>query len=115
MQTTIVGSGPAGMVAALLLARQGHAVTLVDRDPGPGAAPSWDKRERLPVPATARLPPSRSPRRCPNGCRRCSSELLAADPVISAPPGMPAQRAMLGLRREVFDRVLWRRSTASRA
>jgi len=34
MRTAIIGSGPVGVTAALLLARQGHAVTLVDRDPG---------------------------------------------------------------------------------
>jgi 2-polyprenyl-6-methoxyphenol hydroxylase-like FAD-dependent oxidoreductase len=107
MQITIVGSGPAGMVAALLLARQGHAISLVDREPGPGSAPSWDKRSvfqfllphgfRHPIAATLseRLPD-------------VFDELLATDPVMSAPPGVPVQRAMLGLRREVFDRVLWR-------
>ena len=35
MRTAVIGSGPAGMTAAMLLARQGHEVTLVDRDPGP--------------------------------------------------------------------------------
>ena len=42
MQTTVIGSGPAGMTAALLLARQGHAVTLVDRDPGPASGGAWN-------------------------------------------------------------------------
>jgi 2-polyprenyl-6-methoxyphenol hydroxylase-like FAD-dependent oxidoreductase len=43
MEIAIVGSGPTGMYAALLLARAGHAVTLVDRDPGPIAGQPWER------------------------------------------------------------------------
>ena len=106
MPTMIVGSGPAGMVAALLLARQGHAVTLVDREPGPAAPASWDKRSvfQFLLPHGFRHPIATTlSERLPD----VFDDLLAVDPVISTMPGMPVQRAMLGLRREVFDRVLW--------
>ncbi len=38
MRTVIVGSGPVGMFCAMVLARRGEDVVLVDRDPGPPAA-----------------------------------------------------------------------------
>jgi 2-polyprenyl-6-methoxyphenol hydroxylase-like FAD-dependent oxidoreductase len=43
MRSAVIGSGPAGMTAALLLARQGHEVTLIDRDPGPAAGAPWKR------------------------------------------------------------------------
>ena len=43
MHVAIIGSGPAGMTAALLLARQGHRITLVDRDPGPVPGQPWNR------------------------------------------------------------------------
>jgi 2-polyprenyl-6-methoxyphenol hydroxylase-like FAD-dependent oxidoreductase len=44
----VLGAGLTGMTAALLLARDGHAVTLLDRDPAPPPDPasawsSWDR------------------------------------------------------------------------
>lgn len=44
MQTAIVGAGPTGLFAAIALARRGHAVTIVDRDPGPAADGTWERR-----------------------------------------------------------------------
>ena len=43
MRIAIVGAGPAGTTAALLLARQGHHLTLVDRDPGPRRGEVWER------------------------------------------------------------------------
>jgi 2-polyprenyl-6-methoxyphenol hydroxylase-like FAD-dependent oxidoreductase len=43
MQVLIVGSGPAGLLLGAALAKRGHAVTSVDRDPGP-AGGSWVRR-----------------------------------------------------------------------
>ena len=35
MQIAIIGAGPAGLFLGSALARRGHRVTAVDRDPGP--------------------------------------------------------------------------------
>ena len=56
MHIALLGSGPAGMTAALLLARQGHRITLVDRDPGPVPGQSVEPGRRDAVPPPARLP-----------------------------------------------------------
>jgi len=44
MRVAIVGAGPTGLFTATVLARRGHRVTLVDRDPGPAADGSWARR-----------------------------------------------------------------------
>jgi 2-polyprenyl-6-methoxyphenol hydroxylase-like FAD-dependent oxidoreductase len=43
VHTAIVGAGPTGLFTAVALARRGHAVTVVDRDPGPRADGSWER------------------------------------------------------------------------
>lgn len=43
MRTLIVGSGPTGLILGASLARRGHQVTSVDRDPGPTGA-AWTRR-----------------------------------------------------------------------
>lgn len=43
MRTLIVGSGPTGLVLGAALARRGHQVTSVDRDPGP-TTDAWVRR-----------------------------------------------------------------------
>ena len=43
MRTLIVGSGPTGLILGAALARRGHQVTSVDRDPGPTTG-AWVRR-----------------------------------------------------------------------
>jgi 2-polyprenyl-6-methoxyphenol hydroxylase-like FAD-dependent oxidoreductase len=43
MRTLIVGSGPTGLLLGAALARRGHQVTSVDRDPGP-SGDAWVRR-----------------------------------------------------------------------
>src|SRR3954451_15818751 len=43
MRTLIVGSGPTGLILGASLARRGHEVTSVDRDPGPTQG-AWIRR-----------------------------------------------------------------------
>jgi 2-polyprenyl-6-methoxyphenol hydroxylase-like FAD-dependent oxidoreductase len=44
MRVAIIGAGPAGLFAGASLARRGHQVTAVERDPGPAADGSWPRR-----------------------------------------------------------------------
>jgi len=47
LSTVILGAGPAGAATALFLARRGHDVTILDRDPQPVEMEQW-KRSRVP-------------------------------------------------------------------
>jgi 2-polyprenyl-6-methoxyphenol hydroxylase-like FAD-dependent oxidoreductase len=44
LKTAIVGAGPTGLFLGIALARRGHAVTIVDRDPGPTSAVEWNRK-----------------------------------------------------------------------
>ncbi len=44
MQVAIIGAGPTGLFLGVGLARRGHQVTAVDRDPGPRRDGSWPRR-----------------------------------------------------------------------
>ena len=44
VRTVIVGAGPTGLFTAIALARRGRAVVVVDRDPGPPAQGTWQRK-----------------------------------------------------------------------
>lgn len=44
MHIAVIGAGPAGLVLGAALARRGHDVTAVDRDPGPPAGTTWERK-----------------------------------------------------------------------
>jgi 2-polyprenyl-6-methoxyphenol hydroxylase-like FAD-dependent oxidoreductase len=44
MRVAIIGAGPAGLFLGAALARRGHAVTAIDRDPGPADGERWERR-----------------------------------------------------------------------
>jgi 2-polyprenyl-6-methoxyphenol hydroxylase-like FAD-dependent oxidoreductase len=44
MHIVIIGAGPAGLFLGTALARRGHQVTAVDRDPGPADDDTWPRR-----------------------------------------------------------------------
>ena len=43
MRIAIVGAGPTGLFTSIALARRGHDVTVVDRDPGPRPDGTWER------------------------------------------------------------------------
>ena len=44
MKALVIGAGPVGTFTAIGLARRGHEVVVVDRDPGPAADGSWHRQ-----------------------------------------------------------------------
>jgi 2-polyprenyl-6-methoxyphenol hydroxylase-like FAD-dependent oxidoreductase len=44
VHTAVIGAGPTGLLLGAGLARRGHKVTLVDRDPGPEQDGTWARR-----------------------------------------------------------------------
>ena len=102
----IIGSGPSGMTAALLLARQGHEVTLVDRDPGPIAGRPWERVGvmQFQLPHSFRSPGRRFlAHRLPD----VHDALVDAGGILDADPGMPPEAAGMHIRRSVLERTIW--------
>ena len=44
MRTAVVGAGPTGLYLGISLARRGHQVTIIDRDPGPASGEEWVRK-----------------------------------------------------------------------
>ena len=101
----IVGAGPTGLYTAVALARRGHQVTVIDRDPGPDDGQSWDRkgvmqfhhphhfRQQVAEALLAEMP-------------EVWDGLLAAGAVPARLPGQPGVPAGLRCRRLTFERVL---------
>ena len=111
MQTVIVGAGPTGLYTGIALARRGHSVTVVDRDPGPQDQDSWERKGVMQF-------------HHPHGFRGQVVEalqvempdvfdsLMAAGAVPTVFPEMPDRVIGIKCRRMVFERVL--RTAATR-
>jgi 2-polyprenyl-6-methoxyphenol hydroxylase-like FAD-dependent oxidoreductase len=105
MRIIIIGAGPTGLFTGIALARRGHAVTIVDRDPGPMDEGSWPRKGVMQF-------------HHPHGFRGQVVEALQAelpdvfDAVISAGavptviPELPGQIVGIQCRRMTFERVL---------
>lgn len=104
MNAVVAGGGPVGVYTAIALARRGHEVTVVDRDPGPVNGADWQRagvmqfehahgwRPQVVEALRAEMP-------------NVLDALLAAGARLEQLPGMPGIEA-LACRRPVFERVL---------
>jgi 2-polyprenyl-6-methoxyphenol hydroxylase-like FAD-dependent oxidoreductase len=107
MRVVVVGAGPVGIMTAIGLARQRHAVTVVDRDPGPAPDGTWVRKGVMQF-------------RQPHGFRptvhRALSDVLPdlwdtlvdTGCVAVAVPGAPAGTISLCARRATFERGMRR-------
>lgn len=105
MRSVIVGTGPTGLYTAVALARRGHQVTVIDRDPGPAGGQWWDRkgvmqfhhphhfRQQITDALVAEMP-------------EVWQGLLAAEAMPAVLPGQPGVPAGLHCRRLTFERVL---------
>ncbi|WP_198029111.1 NAD(P)/FAD-dependent oxidoreductase [Actinoplanes sp. N902-109] len=101
-RVAIAGAGPTGLWTGLVLARRGHDVTIVDRDPGPAPDGSWDRRGVMQF-------------HHPHGVRQqvvdaldaelpdVKTSMVTAGAEVSTRDGQPAG---LRTRRSTFERVL---------
>lgn len=115
MRVLVAGGGPVGTFTSIALARRGHDVTVVDRDPGPDADGSWQRKGVM---------QGQHPHGWRPGVRRALlaempdvyDDLVRAGAEVRHPPGVPEQMVEHATgffcRRVVVERVL--RDAASR-
>jgi 2-polyprenyl-6-methoxyphenol hydroxylase-like FAD-dependent oxidoreductase len=104
-RTVVIGGGPIGLFSAMTLARRGHHVVLVDRDPGPAADGSWRR---------AGVMQFMHPHFCRPDVRLAMlaelpdvwAAILAAGGEERLLPNLPEQMTGLACRRSVLERVL---------
>ncbi|HWJ82325.1 MAG TPA: FAD-dependent oxidoreductase [Nocardioides sp.] len=105
MKTLVIGAGPVGCFTAIGLARRGHDVVVVDRDPGPPDEGAW---QRIGVMQGA------SPHAWRGQVVRTMlaetpdvvDALRAAGARVAEMPGMPGFVTAMFARRPLFERVL---------
>jgi 2-polyprenyl-6-methoxyphenol hydroxylase-like FAD-dependent oxidoreductase len=110
-RVVVVGAGPIGLYCALMLARSGNDVVVVDRDPGPPAVGDWQRRGVMQF---------RHPHFFRFVVRQTFVDtapdlwdaVLAAGGVPALPPGAPEGLTGLQCRRSTFEAVLWAAATA---
>ena len=112
MRVAIIGAGPTGLFTAVALARRGHDVSVVDRDPGPNEHGWWPRAGVMQFhhPHAYRLQVIEA---LQAEIPEVWDALLAAGAVPVYAPGQPGLPITLRCRRSVFETVL--RSQASAA
>jgi len=111
MRTVVVGSGPVGTFVGLMLARRGHEVLLVDRDPGPPSDGAWPRRGVMQFDLPHFLRWIVRHAICEEVPELWTALLLAGG-IPVAPLGMPEQLTGLQCRRSTFERAMWGFATA---
>jgi 2-polyprenyl-6-methoxyphenol hydroxylase-like FAD-dependent oxidoreductase len=106
MRVVVVGSGPIGSFCGLMLARRGHQVVLVDRDPGPSGDVPWKRRGVMQFNLPHFFRPIVRQAICAEVPELWSALLLAGG-VPARPEGFPEEMTGLQCRRSTYERTLW--------
>lgn len=102
MRIAIAGGGPVGTFLGLGLARRGHEVTLVDRDPGPPASGEW-RRSGVMQFAAPHGVLSRARQALLREVPDVYDALVAAGAQVRWLPQLPPETAILFCRRSVLE------------
>lgn len=114
MRTFVIGAGPTGLFTAIALARRGHEVVVVDRDPGPphtGADTAWHRKGVMQF-HHAHTFRGKVVEILRTEMPDVLDGLVAAGAMIATTDGN--RPAALLCRRATFERVLWNRAAAQR-
>ncbi len=107
MRIAIIGAGPAGLFTGASLARRGHQVIAVERDPGPAADGSWPRRGVMQFHHAHAFRPQVAQaleRELPEALQRWLT--AGAEPVRMRLPDGRERPAGMRSRRETFERAL---------
>lgn len=102
MRIAIAGGGPVGTFLALGLARRGHRVTLVDRDPGPPASGTWRRAGVMQFNAPHGVL-SRARRALLRELPDVYDALVSAGAQVRWLPHLPPETAIMFCRRSVLE------------
>ncbi len=111
MRIAVIGAGPVGLLLGVALARRGHVVVAVDRDPGPPGAGWWDRHGVMQFHHAHGFRPQVGQVLAEEWPEAHAAWLrLGAEPIDFDVPGLGRVPAGHRSRRELFERAL--RATA---
>jgi glycine/D-amino acid oxidase-like deaminating enzyme len=107
MRIAVVGAGPTGLVLAGSLARRGHRVDVIDRDPGPSSDGAWPRRGVMQFHHAHAVRPQVSAAlqaELPEAYERWLE--LGAEPIVQTVPGVGEFTVGTRSRRETLERAV---------
>ena len=105
MHALVIGAGPVGTFTAIGLARRGHDVTVIDRDPGPAADGSW-RRVGVMQGSSPHAWRGQVVQAMLEEMPDVIEQLRAAGARLGEMPGMPGMITAMFARRPLVERVL---------
>ncbi len=106
MRSVVVGAGPVGLFCGMVLARSGHQVVVIDRDPPPPPVGAWNRRGVMQFDLPHFFRPIVRQTLLDN-LPDVWDALVAQGCVPAVPEGFPESMTGLQARRATFERAFW--------